>query len=237
MTVAQTKPASPAADDVYLASTYFIDAGDPRVRAFAVAKAGQGSDKERAIRLYYAVRDEIRYDPYSLNMRRDTLTASFILKEGRGYCVTKAVLLAAAARAVGIPARLGFGDVRNHLSTERLRQSMGTDLFYYHGYTELLIDGRWVKATPAFNIELCEKFGVLPLEFDGETDSVFHPYTADNRRHMEYVTDRGFRADLPYEELAEAMFRLYPGMTGETTAIGGDFHAEAESEAKQEGAR
>ena len=30
---------------------------------------------------------------------------------------------------------------------------MGTDLFVYHGYAELFLDGKWVKATPAFNVE------------------------------------------------------------------------------------
>ena len=52
-------------------------------------------------------------------------------------------VLAAAARVLGVPARLGFADVRNHLTSPRLREMMNTDVFAYHGYTELLIDGRW----------------------------------------------------------------------------------------------
>src|SRR5690606_31207041 len=132
-------------------------------------------------KLYYIVRDRFLYDPYSVDLSDEGMRASTVIARGRGYCVTKAALMAAAARAAGIPARLGFADVRNHLATKRLLDMLGTDIFYYHGYVELWLDGKWVKATPAFNIELCDKFRVRPLEFDGRTDSIFHPYDADNR--------------------------------------------------------
>src|SRR3546814_6199153 len=98
------------------------------------------------------------------------MCASVVISRGYVFCVNKAILLAALARAEGIPARLGLADVKNHLATARLRAHMGTDVFFYHGFAELWLDGKWVKATPAFNIELCEKFRVLPLEFDGETE-------------------------------------------------------------------
>src|SRR5574341_322846 len=65
----------------------------------------------------------------------------------------------AVARVVGIPARVGYADVRNHLSTPKLRELVGGDLFVWHGYAELHLEGRWVKATPAFNLTLCERFG------------------------------------------------------------------------------
>jgi transglutaminase-like putative cysteine protease len=214
---------------VYLRPTYYLDADHPAIRAFADTTAGEVADMiAKAVRLYYAVRDGLLYDPYSIDYRPEACRASVVLARGRGYCVAKASVLAAAARAVAIPARLGFADVRNHLATERLRRLMGTDIFYYHGYTEFYLSGKWVKATPAFNIELCRKFGVLPLEFDGRSDSLFHPFDTQNRRHMEYVNDRGHRADLPYEEIREAMFRYYPG--GAEALGAGDFHAEAEAE-------
>lgn len=217
--------------DAYLASTYFLDHDNPSLRALAARAVGNARDEiDRAVRLYYAVRDGFIYDPYSMELRPEAFRASSVIERGRGYCVTKAVLLAAVARSAGIPARLGFGDVRNHLATERLRRLMGTDLFYYHGYVELWLDGRWVKATPAFNIELCRRFRVLPLEFDGRTDSVFHPFDADDRRHMEYVLDRGHRPDVPFEEIREAMLRLYPRLTQGAERPGGDFAAEAAAE-------
>ena len=215
--------------DSYLRPTRYLDADHAEIRRFAAdATAGARDPIEAAVRLYYAVRDGLRYDPYSVELSPDALIASNILARARGYCVAKAGVLAATARAIGIPSRLGFADVRNHLATQRLLEMMGTDIFYYHGYTELLLADRWVKATPAFNVELCERFGVAPLEFDGRTDSIFHPYDTGGRRHMEYVHDRGTRDDMPIEELREAMARFYPRMG--LTPPGGDFHAEAEAE-------
>jgi len=224
----------PAVDPAYLAATPFIDSDHAAVRALAEQAAGQGSDKERAIRLYYAVRDNFIYDPYSVELSVDGMRASGVIERGKGFCVNKALLLAAVCRAAGIPARLGLADVKNHLATERLLQLMDTDIFYYHGYAEIYLDGKWVKATPAFNLALCEKFRVLPLEFDGETDSVFHPFDADNRRHMEYVADRGSFDDLPFEEWRAAMVRYYPRLMRDSddraAEFSGDFAAEAAAE-------
>jgi transglutaminase-like putative cysteine protease len=216
--------------DPCLRPTRYLDADHPDIRAFAAhAAAGATAPTETAVKLYYAVRDGLRYDPYSVELSPEAMIASNILARRRGFCVAKAAVLAAAARAVGIPSRLGFADVRNHLATPRLREMMGTDVFYYHGYTELRLDERWVKATPAFNVELCQRFGVAALEFDGRNDSIFHPYDHSGRRHMEYVKDRGTRDDVPVEELRDAMARFYPRMSAQPQ--GGDFHAEAEAEA------
>jgi transglutaminase-like putative cysteine protease len=181
----------------------FVEADHPAVVAFAEeATAGASSERDKAVALYYAVRDGIRYDPYSMSEDPDTYRSSTVLKAGSASCIPKAVLLCGAARAAGIPARLGFADVRNHLSTPKLLERMGgSDLFIWHGYTELALDGGWVKVTPAFNIELCERFGVLPLDFDGEHDALFHPYTADGRAHMEYVRYRGTFEELPFDEI------------------------------------
>jgi len=217
--------------DPTLRPTRYLDADHPAIRAFAHdVTRGVADPTQAAVRLYYAVRDGLRYDPYSVELSPDALIASNILSRGRGYCVAKAAVLAATARSLGIRSRLGFADVRNHLATPRLLEMMGTDIFYYHGYTELCLDDHWVKATPAFNVELCERFGVAPLEFDGRSDSIFHPYDTGGRRHMEYVNDRGTRDDMPIEELAEAMARFYPRMG--IIPPGGDFHAEAEAVAR-----
>src|SRR5262249_53516577 len=166
-------------------------------------------DVEQSVKLYYAVRDGIRYDPYQIDLTTPGMKASTTLQARRGWCVSKAVLLAACCRSVGIPARLGFADVRNHLSTARLRQKMGTDLFYWHGFTEMLLDDKWVKATPAFNIELCRKFRLLPLEFDGRNDSLYHPFDEEGNRHMEYVNQRGVYADLPINEITQTFRQEY----------------------------
>ncbi len=187
-------------NEPFLAATYFLDYDTPSVSRFADETCAKITDaREKAVALYYAVRDRIRYDAYRIDFSREGFRASRALADGYGFCISKAALLSASARRVGIPARMGFGDVRNHLSTEKLRRKVKTDLFVFHGYSELWIDGRWRKATPAFNLGLCEKFGVLPLEFDGRTDSLFHPFKADGSLHMEYVRDRGAFADIPFD--------------------------------------
>ena len=197
----------------YLEATAILDSDHPEVVSFARKHGGEIADsRAMAVNLYYAVRDGFRYDPYDASAEVESLRASSVLAAGRGWCVSKAVLLSAACRAVGIPARLGFADVRNHLSTERLRQTMKTDVFYYHGYSSIHLDGRWLKATPAFNVELCEKFRLLPLEFDGTEDSIYHAFDADGRKHMEYVRDRGEFSDVPLEDLQRTLREKYPSM-------------------------
>jgi transglutaminase-like putative cysteine protease len=193
--------------------TELIDSGHPAIRAFAEqAAAGARGPTARAVALYYAVRDGFRYDPYRLDLSVEGLKASRVLSAGFGWCVTKASLLAAACRALGVPARVGFADVRNHLSTARMRLLMGTDVFYYHGYTALHLDGRWVKATPAFNVELCQKLGIHTLEFDGATDSIYQPFDLAGHRHMEYLALHGERDEVPREELLRAFAEHYPAM-------------------------
>jgi transglutaminase-like putative cysteine protease len=219
----------------YLAATAQIESDDPQVIAFARSAAGDARDEiEIACNLYYATRDGIRYDPYYIELTEEGLSAKSCLKEKVGFCVTKAALLAAACRAVGIPARVGYADVRNHLVTGKLAKMMGTDLFVYHGYADIYLDGRWVKATPVFNLALCEKFRVLPLEFNGREDSLFQPFNADNKRHMDYVQYRGTYANVPVKEIAQGFKDAYPSMfDGDRMLSVGDFAAEAEAETKQ----
>jgi transglutaminase-like putative cysteine protease len=214
---------------LYLGTGQFIDSGDLDVRAFVESEAGgAGDDVSRAVKLYYAVRDKILYDPYHCGEARSYFRASDCLRAGRGFCIPKAALLAAVARCVSIPARVGFADVRNHLSTKKLLELVGSDLFIWHSYTELYLEGRWVKATPAFNLKLCERFGVRPLEFDGRQDSLFHEYDQGGRRHMEYVRERGHFPDVPYDEIVADFKKMYPRLLA-VTAAGGrrDFAREA----------
>ncbi len=195
----------------YLTPARYVNSDHPAVIEFARAHASESmTAREIAVKLYYAVRDGFRYDPYNLDVTERGLRASTVVETGRGFCIPKAVLMCAAARVLGVPARLGYADVRNHLTSPKLHELMGSDLFVFHGYTELWIDSRWVKATPSFNRTLCDKAGILPLEFDGLNDSIFHPFDATGRRHMEYVNARGHFADLPYAELVKAFREQYP---------------------------
>lgn len=194
----------------YLQPGTFIDSGHPLVAKFAAEHAHGADERERAVSLYYAVRDAVRYNPFQNFLLDASYRGSVCLERGEGWCVPKAALLAACARAAGIPARVGFADVKNHLTSPRLTERMGTDLFVFHGYTELLLGGKWLKATPAFNLELCGKFRVKPLEFDGRNDSIFHPFDQDQRRHMEYVRERGSFADVPAEDIKRVFSEIYP---------------------------
>ncbi len=217
-------------NDRYLRPTFALDFEHPAVRAFAEETAGDlATPRERAVALFYAVRDAIRYSPYDVDLSPEAMRASAVLAKGVGFCIPKAVLLSATARAVGVPARLGFADVRNHLASTRLLEVMGgNDVFAYHAFSEFWLDGRWVKATPAFNIELCERFGVKPLEFDGTSDALLHPYDTAGRQHMEYVRDRGSFDDLPLDEIRACFEEMYPRWVDERP--GGDLAAEAEAE-------
>ena len=203
---------SPTAAD--LQPTAALNCDDDAVRGF-VARVASGAtgDNDIAARLFAAVRDEVRYDPYEVPSDPADYRASAVLGARTGYCVQKAVLLTAAARAAGIPSRLGFADVRNHLQSDRLRGLMGTDLFVWHGYSTLFVGGRWTKASPAFNAELCARFGVPPLDFDGTGDALLHAFAGDGSQYMEYVHENGVFTDLPLGRILAAYRAAYPVMT------------------------
>jgi transglutaminase-like putative cysteine protease len=199
----------------YLASTRFFDCESEPLRRFAHATtAGAGSELDRAVKLFYAVRDGWRYDPFGVRLVPEEYVASNVLAAGRGYCITKAILLVAAARAAGIPAAIGLSDVVNHLTTDKLKARMGgKSRFIDHAYAAMRIDGQWVKAVPAFNIELCRRFGVRPTEFDGRSDALYQEYDAQDRRHMEYVQHHGMWSDFPYEKVNADFRAFYPPST------------------------
>ena len=163
-------------DPAWLSPTWFIDSDSEIVGDFAAtAAAGATEPTATAVALFHAVRDGIRYDPYNTQSDPVSYRASTVATSSSTWCVPKSVLLTAAARNRGIPARLGFADVRNHLTSEKLSAQMGTDVFMWHGYSELLLGDRWFKLSSAFNIELCERFGVKVLEFDGTIRCVDAP--------------------------------------------------------------
>lgn len=194
----------------YLTPTAILDCSHPLVQEFA-RRAAQGATApvEVAINLYLAVRDGIRYDPYAPFHLPEHYQASRVIQRGKQFCIPKAALLATLARVHGIPSRLGFAAVKNHLATRQLLEHFGTNLFVYHAFVELQLQGRWVKATPAFNRELCERHGVPALEFNGREDSLFQPYNAENRRYMEYVKFFGVFADVPLQQILAAWRQTY----------------------------
>ncbi|UAA38570.1 transglutaminase family protein [Paraneptunicella aestuarii] len=198
--------------DKYLQETPELDFSHPGIQEL-ISRVKASSNKEKAVELYYLVRDDIRYNPYTFIDGVPSLTASYAVEKGEAFCVPKSALMVAAARGLGIPARLGLANVRNHLSSPKLLELLRSDLFVMHGYAELFLDDQWVKCTPVFNVELCQKFGVVPLEFDGETDSIFHPYTENGQKHMEYVTDHGTFDGVPVAYIMQAVAEAYPHLT------------------------
>ena len=211
-------------EEDYLIETPIVNYSNKAVRVFCEKHSRGKSDIERVVSLYYAVRDYIRYDPYSIELSIRGLCASSVVETGVGWCVSKAVLFTALCRLINVPASLGFADVKNHLSTTKLREKMGTDVFLWHGYTSVLLNNRWVKATPAFNIELCDKFRILPLEFNGVEDSIYHPFDVDGKKHMEYLNFRGEYQDVPFDEMKKDFSEFYPSFS--TYKSGGDFTQE-----------
>ena len=213
--------------DQFLTAGVFIDSGSPQVIAFAKKTVDGVADTGAAIlRLYSAIRDGIIYDPYVDLANPANYRASNVLAAGRAFCIGKSALLAASARVVGIPARVGYADVRNHLTSPRFYERAKTDTFIWHSYTELYLAGRWVKATPAFDRALCDRLGLKTLEFDGETDSLLQPFDRSGRQHMEYLNDRGAFADVPFDTIQADFMKYYPGlMSGH--GLAGDFRTEA----------
>jgi transglutaminase-like putative cysteine protease len=199
-------------NDVYLAPAEYVDSDHPAIEAFVAGTVTLAmSPTEKARRFYLAAR-EIRYDPDLDYSDPETYRASSVLTAGSGYCVGKAALFAAFCRVAGIPARVGFADVTNHLSSEKLREKMGTNYFAWHGFTEVLLGDRWIKASPTFNSTLCSRFGVAPLDFDGGSDALLQAHDGKGRTFMQYEVLHGAFHDVPAKFLIAEMARRYPSL-------------------------
>lgn len=194
----------------YLRSTYWIDCDTESIKENARDLTEQNSTmSEKAKSLFYFVRDEIEYNPYPPFGNHELYKASLVLGKGEGYCVQKAVLLAALARATGIPARLRLSDIKNYLSPPKLMEEMGTNVFIFHGYNELYIGLRWVKAVASFDLEMCDKNKIIPVEFDGRNDALFDSHNREGELHIEYLRDRGHYEDLPLDEILHSFEYYY----------------------------
>ncbi|MEU8080286.1 transglutaminase-like domain-containing protein [Catellatospora citrea] len=221
-----------AVDTALLQTTEFLDYDSDVVRDFvARALPGGGTDLtpiEKAVALYYAVRDGIHYEVYGADLSRRGLQASATITRGTGFCVHKSIVYAAAVRSVGVPSRIYYGDVRNHLASPRLEELMGGNIFTFHSLTTVYLDGRWVRATPVFNKLLCHLYKIKPLEFDGRTDSMYHPYDEDGRRHMEFLHEHGEFDDVPYDMVVGGIRAAHPKLfASEHTTAHGSLVADA----------
>lgn len=197
----------------YVCPSYFIDSDNKSISSWtAEITQGINTKDEKAIALYYAVRDGWRYNPYNISLLPEHSKASSILHRDvkAGHCIDKAILLCAAGRAVGIPSRLHFANVRNHIGTEKLEEYLGTNVLVFHGFLEFYLNEKWVKCTPAFNMQLCQKLNVAPLEFDGKNDSIFQEYDKEGGQFMEYLHDYGIFHDFPLDMFEMEIRKYYP---------------------------
>lgn len=165
---------------------------------------------EKAIYIYELVRDGWVYNPYNLKTSRESLRASYVVNLPYGHCIDKAVLMITLARACGIPAILHLAKVTNHIGVEKLIEKMGTAELTPHGYVELFLNDKWVKATPSFNRELCDKIGVDVLQFDGVDDSIFQEFDKKGSTFMRYLDDYGTFNDLPHKFIHDKLKEYYP---------------------------
>ncbi|UII31248.1 transglutaminase family protein [Fulvivirga ulvae] len=195
----------------YLKPGVYINSNHPDVIRFARENTTDYdtiNDKIKA--LYHAVRDGFRYDPYQLDFTTEAIKASHIVGRDYGYCIEKSCLFAAGARVLGVPSRMGFANVKNHIGTAKLEEVLKTNLLVFHGYAEVWLNGGWVKVTPVFNKSLCDKLNVEPLEFDGQEHAVFQQFSKSGGKFMEYVHDYGSFSDIPYEMLIDELVKHYP---------------------------
>ncbi|MCB1166410.1 MAG: transglutaminase domain-containing protein [Leptospiraceae bacterium] len=194
---------------IYLAPSYYMDFESEPIQDYVRSELAGLSQKEAAIKAYYFVRDHFRYNPYKVGFTPEEYRSSYIMTQKQSFCIPKSVLYCSLMRAVGIPSRLGLADVINHLSSEEFIKKLGSEIFAFHGFAEIYLDG-WIKATPVFDSRLCKKFGVAPLDFDAEHDAMFQSFDDHGNQFMEYVKDRGVHADLPFDTIMEGFREFYP---------------------------
>ncbi len=195
--------------DNCLKATFAIDADHEKIVEKAMELTGGCSTSvEKAIALFYFVRDSIKYNVYMVSVFIDDFRASRILEWGKGYCVQKAVLLTALGRAAGIPCRLAFAKIKNHKLPPKVLEWSGTDIFPRHGYNQFFLEGRWVNLAASFDKDLCVKNGLPTADFDGTRDAVLPERDLRGEPYIEYLEKYPPTDDLPFEWIAERLARI-----------------------------
>jgi len=193
----------------YLRATSTIEAEHEKIIETATkVTRGCVSDEEKAVALFYFVRDSIRYNIYMISVFIEDFRASRILKWGKAYCVQKAVLLTALGRAAGIPSRLVFAKIKNHKIPNHVAKMFPTTIFPRHGYNQFFLNGKWVNAAATFDKALCEKNGLPTVEFDGKTDAILPEKDLKGAPYIEYVEKFSPKEDLPFDWIRERVSKI-----------------------------
>lgn len=200
----------------YLRSTDIINSESPFIKnKTEIITKNAVNTVDKAVKIFYNVRDSIKYRIFSEWPEFGDFRASNVVNYESSFCIPKSILLVAMSRAAGIPARLHFANIKNHLLPPDLAKMIGTDLMVYHGYAELYVD-KWVKATPSFELDLCKRHGFIPVDFNGLDDAILHQYDKKGRKHVEYIEDRGFYADFTrdlYKKIKREWMMVYSSFT------------------------
>ncbi len=190
--------------DIYLTPTFTIESDHERIIQTAMDLTENCTENtEKAVKLFYFVRDSIHYSFYMISVFIEDFKASKVLEWGKGYCVQKAVLLASLGRAAGIPSRMTFAKIKNHSIPPQVVQKLGTNTFPRHGYNQFFLNGRWISAAATFDKKLCRKNGLPTVEFDGKSDSVLPEKTLNGAPYIEYLEKFPPKSDLPFEWIVE----------------------------------
>ncbi len=196
--------------DICLQPTPSIDSDHPViVKQARELSQGCANDTDKAVRLFYYVRDNCHYNMYDLSTDPDAYRSSRILEKGQGWCMPKAILLTSLCRAAGIPSRLILTSIRNHKSPPEAVEMMGTNVFFPHVYNHIYINGHWIKAAPTFDYDICERIGVPAVEFDGVHDAVLPQRDLGGGHYIEYLNDYGVFADVPWKLISEIGYKIY----------------------------
>lgn len=190
-------------------SDNYFDYTSDAFRSFMNLIELNGSTKNKVIQLHDFIRDYFIYDPYHLALTPEALNSSNIVQKRRAWCVEKAIVMVAACRSIGIPARPGYAIVKNHIGMDKLEEYLQKDYIVFHGYVEVYLDHKWVKCTPAFDRRVCRLMGVEVLTFNGEDDSLFQAYEQQGQ-FMEYLSDYGHFESVPLALMRSEMKLHYP---------------------------
>ena len=195
--------------EVYLQATPTIETDHKKIRdAARIVTRGCSNNEEKAVKLFYFVRDNIKYNVYMISVFIDDFKASRILEWGKGYCVQKAVLLAALGRAAGIPSRLAFAKIKNYKVPERVHEVLGTTIFPRHGYNQFFLNGRWISATASFDRATCVKNRLPTVEFNGREDALLPEKTLLGEPYIEYLKKFAPNEDLPFDWIIRKVSRM-----------------------------